>query len=163
MTTENSNESTTETSETEATENSIDWKARAREWEKRAKENKSAAEELAALKDTQKSSEQKFEERLADLTTKITESEAKALRSAIAAEYGISTKKGPKGEPSDADLFLTGSDEATLTAQAKRLAERVAEQKKQGNVAPKEGGTTNAGKGDEEMREFTRSLFARAD
>ena len=95
------------------------------------------------------------EQKLAELETKHAEAEARAMRSDVAAKHGISAE--------DRDLFLTGSDEATLTAQAKRLAERVAEQKKQGNVAPKEGGTTNAGKGDEEMREFTRSLFARAD
>lgn len=104
-----------------------------------------------------------LEDKVADLTTKITESEAKALRSAIAAEYGISTKKGPKGEPSDADLFLTGSDEATLTAQASRLAAQVAERKRQGNVARKEGDTTTEGKDDGEMREFARNLFGRAE
>jgi len=95
------------------------------------------------------------EQKLTELEAKHAEAEARALRSDVATKHGISAE--------DRDLFLTGSDEATLTAQAKRLAERVAEQKKQGNVAPKEGGTTNAGKGDEEMREFTRSLFARAN
>ena len=104
-----------------------------------------------------------LEDKVTVLTTKITQSEAKALRSAIAAEYGISTKKGPKGEPSDADLFLTGSDEATLTAQASRLAAQVAERKKSGNVARKEGDTTTEGKGDGEMREFARNLFGRAE
>ena len=61
-------------------------------------------------------------------------------------------------------LFLTGADEATLTAQAKRLADREADRKKRGNVAPKEGGSADsASTGDTGMREFTRSLFNRAN
>lgn len=95
------------------------------------------------------------EDKLADLEAKHAETEARALRSDVAAKHGISAE--------DRDLFLTGSDETTLTAQAKRLADRVAEQKKQGNRAPKEGGTTNEGKDEGEMREFTRNLFERAD
>lgn len=130
----------------------IDWKAKAREWERRAKENKSAADDKRTV-----------EQKLAALEAKHAEAEARVLRSNVAAEYGISTKKGPNGEPSDADLFLTGSDEATLTAQAERLAARVADQKKNGNVARKEGGNTSTGQGDAGMREFTRNLFGRAD
>lgn len=120
-------------------------------------------DEIKAQVEGAKTAEQKLAEQLADLERKHAESEAKALRSSIAAEYGISTKKGPKGEPSDADLFLTGSDEATLTAQASRLAAQVAERKRQGNVARKEGDTTTEGKDDGEMREFARNLFGRAE
>lgn len=145
----------TATSETEAAGNDgIDWKAKAREWEKRAKDNKSAADELASLKDSQKSNEQKFEERLSGMEKRAQEAEARALRSDIAARHGISAE--------DRDLFLTGSDEATLEAQAKRLAERNADQKKNGNRAPKEGGTTTDAGTDKDLREFTRNLFASA-
>lgn len=49
---------------------------------------------------------------------------AEALRYRIAAKHGISTKPGENGEPSDADLFLTGADEATVEAQAAALAAR---------------------------------------
>lgn len=103
------------------------------------------------------------EQKLAALETKHAEAEARVRRSEIAAAHGISTKKGPNGEPSDADLFLTGSDEATLTAQAERLAQRVVDQKKNGNVARKEGETKTTGKDDTVMREFARTLFDRAD
>ena len=78
-----------------------------------------------------------IEQQLADLATKHAAAEARALRSDIAAKHGLSTE--------DRDLFLTGSDEATLEAQAKRLAERNAEQKKNGNRAPREGRTTTTG------------------
>lgn len=94
------------------------------------------------------------EQKLAELTTKHEQAEARALRSDVAAKYGISSE--------DRDLFLTGSDEEALEAQAKRLAERVVDQKKNGNRAPKEGGTTNGDGKDKDMREFTRNLFASA-
>jgi hypothetical protein len=105
------------------------------------------------------------EDRISKLESDLADAAAAGLRSRIAAEFGISTKKGPKGDPSDAELFLTGTDEATLTSQAERLGERVTEQKKQGNVAKKEGGaakTTGDGV-DAELSEFTQKLFDRAD
>lgn len=100
-----------------------------------------------------------LEERLADVEGELSATKAAALRTAIAAEFGISTKKGAKGEPSDADLFLTGTDEAALTAQAQRLAGRQADSKKQGNVAPNEGDAKTTGKTDGDLREFARGLF----
>lgn len=95
------------------------------------------------------------EQKLADLEAKHAEAEARALRSDIATKHGISAE--------DRDLFLTGSDEATLTAQAKRLAERLADQKKNGNRAPKEGATTTSGNTDSDARTFARNLFGGAD
>jgi hypothetical protein len=134
-------------------ESEVDWKAKSREWERRAKENKSAADELAALRDSQKTSEQRAEERVAELERKAAVAEAKALRSDIAAKYGLS--------PEDRDLFLTGTDESTLSAQAQRLAGREEDRKKQGNFAPKEG-TTPAGSSNTDERDFVRNLFSRA-
>ena len=92
------------------------------------------------------------EQKLADLEAKHAEAEARALRSDIATKHGISAE--------DRDLFLTGSDEATLTAQAKRLAERIADQKKNGNRAPREGRTvtTTISPKDAAKREWLASL-----
>jgi hypothetical protein len=95
------------------------------------------------------------EEKLAELEGKYSAAEARAIRSDIAARHGISAE--------DRDLFLTGTDEATLEAQAKRLADREADRKKNGNTAPKEGTTKTTGTTDREMREFARDLFGRAD
>lgn len=138
-----------------ATENvvvdEIDWKAKAREWEKRAKENKGAADELTALRDSATTAEQRFEARLAEVEKRAEKAELDALRSSIAAAHGISAE--------DRDLFLVGSDADALTAQATRLAERVAVHKKAGNVAPKEGAATGSG-GDDSMRDFARQLFS---
>lgn len=54
-----------------------DWKARAREWERRAKDNKTAADELAALKASQMSDQEKA-----------VAAAEKQGRTAAAAEYG---------------------------------------------------------------------------
>jgi hypothetical protein len=98
----------------EVTPEEIDWKAKAREWERRAKENKSAADELASLRDSQKTAEQRFEERLAEVEKRAAEAESNALRSNIAAKFGLA--------PEDRDLFLTGLTRPPSSAQAQRLS-----------------------------------------
>lgn len=118
-------------------------------------------DELKAQVEGAKTAEQKLSEQIAELQKKQAESEIRATRAVIAAEFGISTKKGDKDSPSDADLLLTGSDEATMRAQAQRVGTLEADRKKQGNVARKEGGTTTNG-GEDGMREFARNLFQKA-
>ena len=95
------------------------------------------------------------EDRLAEMEKRATGAEARALRNDIATRHGISAE--------DRDLFLTGTDEETLAAQAKRLAQREADRKKQGNVARKEGGSPNPGSSKSDLREYTRQLFGEAD
>ena len=127
-----------------------DWKAEARKWEQRAKDNKSAADKLAELEEAQKSEIEKVADRAAAAEKAAAEAKAEALRWKVAAKHGISDE--------DADLFLTGTDEETLTKQAERLAQRSETRKKNGNVVPKEG-TTHREPPEDEMREFTRALF----
>lgn len=103
------------------------------------------------------------EERITALERELSSSRAEALKAKIAGRFNISTEPGKDGDPSDADLFLTGADEETLTRQAQRFADRVAAVKKTGNVAPKEGVATTSGKGDGDLREFARNLFNQAD
>lgn len=102
---------------------------------------------------------QTLEQRVAEMEVRTQAAEAVALRASVAAEFGISTKKGPKGEPSDADLFLTGADVDTLTAQAQRLAGRESDRKKQGNFAPKEGQSPSSSGDSDDLRDFTKRLF----
>lgn len=104
-----------------------------------------------------------LEQQVADLRGELDSTKAESLRARVAAEHGISTKKGPNGEPSDADLFLTGSTEETLLAQASRLAAREADRKKQGNVAPKEGATSTTAGPEQEARDFVGDLFGGGD
>ena len=79
------------------------------------------------------------------------EARAEALRLRIATQHGIS-------DADDIDLFLTGTDEETLTKQAQRLTQRSEDRKKTGNHAPREG-TTPADPPKDDLREFTRQLF----
>lgn len=110
---------------------------------------KAAADELAQIKESQKSEAQKQADRLAALEGEAKAARTEALRLRVAAKYSI-------GEE-DADLFLTGDDEETLAKQAQRLSERDSERKKQGNFVPREGNTSKNVEGDE--REAVRSLF----
>jgi hypothetical protein len=104
------------------------------------------------------------EERLANLEKELTSTRTEALRSRVAARFGISTEPGKDGDPSDADLFLTGADEEALTAQAQRLAARQAESKKPGNLAPKEGESKTHGTATEqEERKYAKNLFSGSD
>lgn len=101
----------------EAKVEEIDWKAKAREWERRAKENKSAADELAQIRESQKSEAERATDALAAVKAEAESARAELLRYQVAAKHGIT-------DAEDISLFLTGSDEETLTKQATRLAER---------------------------------------
>lgn len=96
-----------------------------------------------------------LEDRFGELEKRAATAEARALRSDIAAKHGISAE--------DRDLFLTGADEDTLTAQAERLAARDRAVKKTGNTAPKEGATITTDGGQGEEREFVGNLFGTSD
>lgn len=122
----------------------------------RGEERRKASERFADYDDlkSQAAGAKTVEQKLEELTQKYAASEARALRSDIAAQFGISAE--------DRDLFLTGSDPDSLTAQAQRLAEREADRKKQGNVAPNEGGTKTTGTADP-LRDIARQVFNRAD
>jgi hypothetical protein len=122
----------------------------AREWEKRAKENSTKASQLDTLVEASKSAEERLNERASKAETERDDARAEAARLRIAVQHGISLE--------DADLFLTGKDEETLTAQAKRLTDRDAERKKQGNHVPREGATPPATENTELA--FARELFS---
>lgn len=143
-------DSTVESTSSSTDAPEVDWKAKSREWEKRAKANADAAAKLAELEESQKSETQKLADAKVAAETAAAEARADALRWRTAAKHGISDE--------DAELFLTGTDEATLTKQAERLSARVADQKKNGNHVPKEG-TTQPQTGTDPLREFTRDLF----
>lgn len=81
-----------------------------------AKANADAAKRLAEIEDAQKSEVEKAAERIAELEREATAARREAARFKVASKFGISDE--------DADLFLTASDEETLTKQAERLAAR---------------------------------------
>jgi hypothetical protein len=135
-----------ETSEQKPTETVEFWKEKAREQEKRAKKNATAAKRLAEIEESQKSEAEKAADRIRELEEQLAGANRSALRFKVASKYGIGDE--------DADLFLTGSDEETLTRQAERLSSRSDERKKQGNRVPGEG--TNPAAKDDPTREFLR-------
>jgi hypothetical protein len=88
---------------------------------------KPAAERLKEIEDQQKTELEKANEMLAQLEVKAAKAETEALRYRIATKHGISDE--------DAEIFLTGSDEESLSKQAERLVSlqgerRLAEQQK---------------------------------
>ena len=111
------------------------WKQKAREQEKKAKENVAARLELDELKKANLSNEEKLAAELGEVAQRAVRAEAEALRWRIAAKHGISDE--------DAELFLTGSDEETLARQAERFKELAVKPSK-GTVVPGVGNQPNA-------------------
>jgi len=132
-------ETATETVEPEATPKPTEtvefWKQKAREQEKKAKENVAARMELDELKKAQLSVEEKLAAELGEAAKRAAHAEAEALRWRIAARNGISDE--------DAELFLTGSDEETLARQAERFKELAVKPSK-GTVVPGVGNQPNS-------------------
>lgn len=107
---------------------------RANQAEREAKALKARLDEIEA---SQLSEADKAKKRADEAEARALAAEAGALRWRIAAKHGISDD--------DADLFLTGTDEETLTRQAERLAERTTPQSKSdGLYVPAEGKVPSA-------------------
>lgn len=92
---------------------STDWKAEARKWEQRAKENKSASERLAEIEEANKSEAEKAAERLANAEKAAADLESKVLRRDLAIEHKLSV--------ADAALLDGITDEDSLRSLAARL------------------------------------------
>lgn len=118
-------------------------------------ELKAKAAQLDEIEQANKSEIEKIKDRAAAAERERDEAKSAALRLRIAAKHGISDE--------DADLFLTGTDEATLTKQAERLAQRAEDRTKKSNHVPREGNNQHSGNANGEMREFTRNLFSSVD
>jgi len=129
----------------------VDWKAKAREWERRAKENKTAADELASIRESQKSESEKTAERLAEAERKASEAEARAIRREVALEHSLSKD--------DAALLDTITDEDAMRRLAARLSAAASDRKNQ-NPVPREG--TNPRPKPDERRAFADFLTGRA-
>lgn len=114
------------------------------------KDVKAKAARLDEIEQANQTEAEKAAKRVAELEAELNNTRRESLRLRIAAEHGIT-------DADDIDLFLTGTDEETLTKQAKRLADRTADRKKQGNHVPREGTTPSSAEGDE--RQAVRGLF----
>jgi predicted phage tail protein len=128
------------------------WKTKAREQEKRAKENAEAAKRLSELEDAQKSETEKAADRIAKAEAEVASLPAKvadALRTHLVALHEI--------DKDDAELFLTATDPELLLKQVTRLIGQ-SDKRKKTNTVPREGQTSSTS-GDDEVREFARGLF----
>ncbi len=130
------------------------WKQKAREQEKRAKDNADAAKRLGEIQDAQKSETEKVADRIAKAEAEVASVPARvavALRSHLIVLHEI--------DQDDAELFLTATEPDLLLKQVSRLVGRESDRKKKStNVVPREGQTSSAADTDE--RAFARELFA---
>ena len=115
------------------------------------KDVKAKAAKLDEFEQANQTESEKAARRIADLEAELTNTRRESLRISIASANGIT-------DADDIELFLTGTDEETLTKQAKRLAERTADRKKTANRVPREGETSTPGDNDE--RVFAQKLFS---
>jgi hypothetical protein len=92
------------------------WKGLSRKHERTAKDNKSAADELAQLKDSQKTEQERLNDRLAAAEVKLAQYRTREVRNQAASEAGL---------PADLAEFITEVDFEPALEQAKRLAERL--------------------------------------
>ena len=148
-------EATTE-QQTKPTETVDFWKQKAREQEKRAKDNATAAKRLAEIEDAQKSESEKVADRIAKAEAEVASVPSKvadALREHLVALHEI--------DKDDAELFLTATEPELLLKQVTRLVGQ-SDKRKKTNTVPREGQTSSTS-GDDEVREFTRGLFKRTE
>lgn len=139
------NEAATEPKPTETVDF---WKAKAREQEKRAKENADAAKRLGEIEESQKSEAQKVADRLAQAESDAGTAASRADRAEIALSKGLTLSQAKR---------LVGTTREELEADADELLKDIGVQTSRGNRAPGEGKTSKP-KADEDRREFVRQL-----
>jgi len=141
---------------TKPTETVDFWKQKAREQEKRAKDNATAAQRLAEIEEAQKSEAEKVADRISKAEAEVAAVPSKvadALRAHLVALHEI--------DQDDAELFLTANDPELLLKQVTRLIGQSDKRKKTNNVVPREG-TNPSPVGGSDERTFVRELFSRA-
>lgn len=147
-TTDTSTATDTDAATDETSSDTTDWKAKSREWEKRAKANADAAKRLEAIEESQKTEAQKAADRLAAAESERDAARIEALRYRIAAKHNISDE--------DAELYLHGTDEEAIERQAKGIA---AKNQAAGSI-PKpdrsQGDQGSGGKGGSDMNALIR-------
>ncbi len=150
--TETGAEGTNEAEQPKPTETVDFWKQKAREQEKRAKDNASAAQRLAEIEDAQKSESEKVADRIAKANAEVESVPSKvadALRSHLVALHEI--------DQDDAELFLTASDPDLLLKQVTRLVGQ-SDKRKKTHAVPGEGKTPSSAENPD--RAFVGELFS---
>lgn len=110
-------EPTTETpkpgpaTDTTPAKDETDWKAEARKWEGRAKENSKAAEQLAAIEEAKKTNEQKLEDRATAAEKVAAEKSLEADRAIVALDKGLTASQAKRLVGSTRDELAADADE----------------------------------------------------
>lgn len=117
-------------------QDATDWKAEARKWESRAKENSTAASRLAEIEESKKSETQKLQEQLTAFQERATTAERDRERLAVIAKHGI---------PEEYHDLVHGADAESLAASAAKVQALItataAPQTEASFVIPSEGGS----------------------
>jgi len=118
-------------------QDTTDWKAEARKWEGRAKENSGAAQKLAEIEESKKSETQKLQEQLAQFQERAATAERDRERLAVIAKHGI---------PEEYQDLVHGSDPDALAASAAKVQALIAmnaqaQQSEASYIIPSEGGS----------------------
>lgn len=117
------------------------------------KDLKAKADQLDKIQSENQSETDRLANQIQQLQAQLDESNLTALRARVQASHQISDE--------DAGLFLTGTDEETLTRQATALAKRNDDKAKKGPYVPSQGNQPDPNQQGGELREFTRSLFGK--
>ena len=91
-------------------QDATDWKAEARKWESRSKENAAAAQKLADIEESQKSDLQKSEDRASRAEKLAAESASDAIRARVALEKGLTPAQEKRLIGSTRDELLADAD-----------------------------------------------------
>jgi hypothetical protein len=121
----------------------------------RTEERRKVAARFADYDDlkTKASTADTAEERIAALEREVSTTRTEALRAKYAADV-----------PENLRPLLTATTDDDLKAQRDLILQGVADRKKQGGVAPKEGGSADTkADGSSDEREFVRQLFGKPD
>lgn len=129
-----------------------DWKAEARKWEERSKENKASVDALTRERDDALAKAVALESSNAELLEKVNLFESEKAHAELVAKVAESVGVDPKA--------LRGSTEDELTEHANYLKELLGSQSS-APVIPSQGKTPEQVKEDP-FREFTRNLFESA-
>ena len=149
-------ETTTTEAVTPAPAQEPDWKADARKWEARAKENKTAADELAALKASQMTEAEKSAARLAELESTVKGYQAKEQASEWAKEITQGSSVPPE--------VLRGSTREELEAHFASLSSLITNAPVQrGPIIPSEGSGSDAPAGQSQITESVLATMTPAE
>ncbi len=127
----------------------------AREWEKRAKENATAATELAKIQDAQKTEAERAADRIAKA-----EAEAATVPAKVAAALRAHLVELHQIPADRAELYLTATEPDLLLRQVTGLV--ADQQPRKGNQVRREG-VTPPPPLEDDVRAFARDLFAQKE